>query len=344
METQILQRQEVSRWLDECRKPSTRRAYASRMKRFFRWYTNSYETFIALDNKELRHLLLQYIAQNPTQKSNTTGAIVNTINSFLLYLDKPVSFRRGEMPKPTPDLDSHNFNNGDLTRMFDVADTRDKALLSLMVSLGWEISAVLELSREQIEQLLNRAKTEAQKFIYWRSFRKKTGVQRLGVLNPLAIEWLGKWLIESGGQEPRKRKLDKKTVDRPVSTIFDLTPEGVNKVLRRLAHDSGLSVTGRVHVHRIRAWVMSGLSRAGWNEFQIKFLVGKAIPVQDSTYLTTLELEIQERYPKAYADYLNIKPERIVKVVDEETRRKAAAVEQLLKRVEELEKRLEGMS
>lgn len=111
-------------------------------------------------------------------------------------------------------------------------------------------------------------------------------------------------------------------------------------MLRRLAKDAGLTVTGRIHVHKIRGWVMSGLSRSGWNEFQIKFLVGKAIPVTDSTYLQTLELEIQERYPKAYQDYLNIKPERIVKVVDEETRRKAAAVEQLLKRVEELEKRL----
>lgn len=295
---------------------------------------------MALNGKELRHLLLQYISQNSAQKSNTTNAVVNSVNAFLLYLEKPVSFRRGERPRMTPDLDSHNFSNGDLSRMFDVACTRDKALLSLMVSLGWEISAVLELTREQIETLLARARAEGQKFIYWRGIRKKTGVPRLGVLNPLAIEWLGKWLKESSGKQSRKRKMDKKTADLPVSNVFDLTAEGSNKMLRRLAEDAGLTVTGRIHVHRIRAWVMSGLSRAGWNEFQIKFLVGKAIPVQDSTYLTTLELEISERYPKAYADYLNIKPEKIVRVIDEETRRKANAVEALLKRVEELEQRL----
>jgi hypothetical protein len=85
------------------------------------------------------------------------------------------------------------------------------------------------------------------------------------------------------------------------------------------------------------------LSRSGWNDWQTKFLIGKAIPVTDETYLQTLELEIRERYPKAYADYLNIKPERIEKVIDEETRRKAAAVEQLIKRVEELEKKLDGV-
>ncbi len=248
---------------------------------------------MALEGKDLRHTLLQYIAQHSTQKSNTTNAIVNTVNAFLLYLDKPISFRRGERPRMTPDLDSHNFSNGDLSRMFDVATTRDKALLSLMVSLGWEISAVLELEREQLESLLARAREEGQKFIFWRAVRKKTGVPRLGVLNPLAIEWLEKWLKETAGKQLRKRKQNKKIPDLPVSNVFDLTPEGVNKMLRRLARDADLTVTGRIHVHKIRGWVMSGLSRAGWNEFQIKFLVGKAIPVQDMTYLQTLELEIR---------------------------------------------------
>lgn len=344
MQVEILQKPEVQGWLEECRKSSTRASYETGIKAFFRWYKGTYEEFLALDAKALRHLLLQYISQNPTQKSNTTSAVVNRVNAFLFYLDKPVSFRRGERPRTTPDLDSHNFSNGDLSSMFDVGNTKGKALLSLMVSTGWEISADLELTRAQVEQLLARAQSEGEKFIYWRSIRKKTGVPRFGVLNPLAIEWLSKWLKESAAYTPRKRKADRKTADRPLSELFDLTEEGVNKMLRRLAADAGIVVTGRVHAHRIRGWVMSGLSRAGWNEFQIKFLVGKAIPVQDMTYLQTLELEIAERYPKAYTDYLNIKPERIVKVVDEETRRKAAAVESLLKRVEELEKRLEGVS
>jgi len=89
---------------------------------------------------------------------------------------------------------------------------------------------------------------------------------------------------------------------------------------------------------------MSGLSRSGFNEFQIKFAMGKTIPLSDQTYLLTLEEEIRKRYPKAYESYLSIKPEKIVKVVDEETRRKAAAVETLLRRVEELEKRLNEVS
>lgn len=51
---------------------------------------------------------------------------------------------------------------------------------------------------------------------------------------------------------------------------------------------------------------MSGLSRAGFNEFQIKFVMGKTIPISDATYLVSLQREVEERYPTAYKDYLSI--------------------------------------
>lgn len=95
------------------------------------------------------------------------------------------------------------------------------------------------------------------------------------------------------------------------------TKEGVNALIQRLAREAQITKTGRIHTHLIRKWVMSGLSRAGFNEFQIKYLLGKAIPLSDMTYLQTLQQEIETKYPKAY-EYVNIKPARIVTVVDEE--------------------------
>lgn len=52
---------------------------------------------------------------------------------------------------------------------------------------------------------------------------------------------------------------------------------------------------------------MSGLSLAGLNEFQIKFLVGKAILATDMTYLYGLQQQIEERYPEAFENYLYLK-------------------------------------
>lgn len=51
---------------------------------------------------------------------------------------------------------------------------------------------------------------------------------------------------------------------------------------------------------------MSGLSRSGFNEWQVKYVLGKAIPMSDGTYLQSLEQEVRERYPKAYENYLNL--------------------------------------
>ena len=53
---------------------------------------------------------------------------------------------------------------------------------------------------------------------------------------------------------------------------------------------------------------MSGLSRSGFNEYQIKYVLGKAIPMSDMVYLQSLEIEIRERYPEAYENYLNLNP------------------------------------
>ena len=50
---------------------------------------------------------------------------------------------------------------------------------------------------------------------------------------------------------------------------------------------------------------MNSLSKAGFNEFQIKYTVGKKIPLSDATYLN-LKQQIIEKYPQAYSKYLCI--------------------------------------
>ena len=79
-------------------------------------------------------------------------------------------------------------------------------------------------------------------------------------------------------------------------------------MLYRLAEQSGLKTTGNLRFHNIRKWLMSRLSRCGFNEFQIKYLMGKSIGLSDSTYLQTLQEEIEEKYPRVFNDYLNISP------------------------------------
>ena len=84
---------------------------------------------------------------------------------------------------------------------------------------------------------------------------------------------------------------------------------------------------------------MSGLSRCGFNEWQAKFVLGKAIPLADSTYLQTLEFEVKDRYPKAYDEYLNLENE-----TSKDLKKKTLEIESENKRLNDRVKQLESKS
>lgn len=89
--------------------------------------------------------------------------------------------------------------------MFEVADTRDKAILALACSLGWEISGFVDLKRKTLRKLIERAKDIGEQFVYFRDIRQKTGQPRLGILNPLVIDWCDKWLQLPENMPQRER-------------------------------------------------------------------------------------------------------------------------------------------
>jgi hypothetical protein len=299
-------------WLDERRTSGTRRVYESNIRAFKKWYGKSLSNFLELTPKEMRHsaLIFQNEMTEKGMKPNTIINVLTALGSLCAHNDRPLLLR-GKRVRHMIDLGSHTFTTSDLTKMLNVADVQGKAILTAFTSLGWEVSSVLALERVYIQNLISKAREEQKRFIYFLGQRKKTGVVRLGVLNPLAIDCIGEW-FRTGWKGPY---------------LFSYrTKEGVNGLLRHLCRDAHVTVTGRVHSHLIRKWVMSGLSRAGFNEFQIKFVLGKAIPLSDLTYLQTLQQEVEDRYPRAFDEYLDISG----KIVD-------------VKKVEALQKQLQDL-
>jgi integrase len=294
---EILKDPTINTWLTEFdSKPATKRQYESRIIRFLEATKTSVQDFNKMDAKDIKKLFLAYQAAEVEKgkKNNGVLSVITAMRSYLITLDKRVDFRKGQLVNLEADTDSHIFTNGDLKLLFDVGDTFEKALLATAVSEGWEISAFLEQDREVIDNRLAHATQNNEKYIYFSNTRKKTGVSRFCVLNPLAIEWLTKY------------QAMRKDVDDP--RLFPITADGAQKMLYRLAEQAGLKRTGSLRFHNIRKWLMSRLSRCGFNEFQIKYLMGKSIGLSDSTYLQTLQVEIEEKYPLVYGDYLNICP------------------------------------
>jgi len=311
MEQELINNPLVSDWLAEKRSNTTRRSYLYRLKKFLDYHSITPNQLLEMSPKEARTLALRYQNENTKLSNNTLLGRLTAVASFMDHYDKPINWKRGTRVRPRPDTKSHVYTNGDLSRMFEVADTRDKAILALASSLGWEISGFVDLKRETLRKLIDRAKDTGEQFVYFKNIRQKTGQPRMGVLNPLALEWCAKWLKLSENLPRRERESDAinpitLTAKRRVSDIFDLTGNGIRNAMSNLAKKANLKLTGKTRFHNIRKWVMSGLSRSGFNEFQIKYVLGKAIPMSDQVYLQTLEDEIRERYPEAYESYLNL--------------------------------------
>lgn len=55
--------------------------------------------------------------------------------------------------------------------------------------------------------------------------------------------------------------------------------------------------------HLLRKFVMDTLSSQGLNEFEVKIIVGKAIPLSDATYLTTIKRTAFQKYQKAFSSF-----------------------------------------
>ena len=288
----------VSEWLSEFSNERTRITYSSRIDLFFKATGLTEELMLSMTPEEIKSKILNYrreeLAKGVSQ--NTVLSNIVAVRSFCAQINKPVKFRRGMSGKVEADNDSHIFSNGDLKHLFEVGDTQEKAILSLAASLGWEISSFLELTRDKIDTKIRQAKANNESFVFFEDTRAKTSESRLAVINPLAITWVSNYLATRKDDDPR---------------LFLITQDGIQKMLSRLALNCGM-ILGKeetLRFHNIRKWLMSRLSRAGFNEFQIKFILGKAIGVSDRTYLQTLQVEIEEKYPKLYNDYLNINPE-----------------------------------
>ena len=255
------------------------------------FYSDTVEQLSKLTPKEVKHLLLQFqsdLAKNGV-KANSILAYVSAARNFFEFCEISIKFRRGQLVNAEKAEGYHVFSNGDLRAMFQVANVQYKALIATAASTGFSLDHILHLDKKQVSALIKRANESNQTFAFFNSVRRKTNVQAFGVLNPLALEWLEKW-IEQNSKD----------------TLFNVKHFAIDTMLKKLAERSAITLTGGVRFHNIRKWVVSSLSKAGFNSFQIKRTVGKKIPLSDETYLPTLDEEIKQKYPEIYETHLSI--------------------------------------
>ena len=282
----------VNEWLSEYKTEDMRRTKRLRLQKFLDWFGKSAENFSKLTPKEAKRKLLEFqsVEVEKHTPNNSILTYISSAKTFYKYVTEvEIGFTRGQLIPAKKAEGYHEFSNGDLANMFKIANIQYKALISVAQS-GFSISDILSLDRNKIEATVKRTKEANQRFAYIETSRKKTNAKSLLVLNPLALEWLEKWLA-----------LNKKP------TLWLVKENAINRMLKRLAKRSIKHLKGEIKFHKIRSWTLRSLSKAGFNEFEMKYCVGKAIPLSDETYLL-LRNAIEEKYPKIYDKYLSLEP------------------------------------
>jgi len=286
METKDL----IEEWLRDY-KAETRRQFQIRINHFLEWSKEDPKDLLKRDAKELVHMVVEFARDYQAKgvSNNSILAYAQALKSFLAYHGKAIKFKKSQLPQPQKAKGYHLFSNGDLGKMFEIANPLYKALLATHCSSGWSISDILTLEKERIEAHIERAKSENKQFIFLEDSRGKTNAEALLCLNPLAIEWLDKWIKQNEAKE-----------------LFPITLGAVNLMYHKLAKRSNIKLTGKIRSHNIRKWTINSLIKAGFSTEEWKYIVGKAIGLSDSTYLN-LKPIVMEKYVKVYEKYLSIR-------------------------------------
>jgi integrase len=286
---------------------ATYELYTHNLHKFFLWYGKPYQDFKTLDRISLENLLVDF--QNEHVKLLSANSILSAQTAVQSFVNKQFGFTlnmRGDKLPQEMDFHSYQFKNDDLGRMFEVGNTKEKAVISLACSLGWESQDLLNLRKDDVKTLVNEARKENRQFITFETKRTKTNLPRLGVISPLALEWIERFLAEN-------RKIRK---DSKQEALFSLSKSGLTKMTSKLAKEAGVGNGKPIRFHKIRAWAFSNYLR-GYDEYEAKYITGKKIQNSDAAYLQGLKEHIEEKYLEVYAKHMNIQHERIVQVVDE---------------------------
>jgi len=232
------------------------------------------------------------------------GYSVNSARSYLAIrafardLCTQLKIPKGKIAKPQRAIGQQIITLTDLQKTFAIADSRMKALLSVSIS-GLNIGQILELRREFLEPYVNRMINEKVDFLSFDLARTKTLEEAHIMLTPEIRDCLRAFwnFIDA------KRTGEGLAVSEwvfPSGNGSHMDEDTANKQLKKLFEEAQIVVTGKVSFHTIRKFMMSTLSRSGFNAFEVKRCLGKSIGVSDETYLTTLNDAIDEKYPSAY--------------------------------------------
>jgi len=286
-------------FLETIQNSSTRKGYRQGIKKFREYYGKTVkeilnqrkddltqipgENLIEYKNRAVRfskeiekfhgHMLDNGFSTN-SARSLTIG-----IRQLFRFYQMPVQIRAGsKVTKTVKTSKSFPLRIEHVRRMFDIADNRERVILSMATDLGLRVGDFIAIKKDEIPHLDQETPipfdimTEKEEVVA-EGFLSQETVDILKVYIPTLTKKGNPYLFPSNGK----------------SHISD---EWLNKLLKRLAKKAKIQMNKKsLTFHCFRKMLLSASIDSGIGLTAGKKLVGKAIPRSDDTYLTTVNLK-----------------------------------------------------
>jgi len=348
----------VREFLDSISNKHTRKEYRYGTKKFCEWFDKPPEEILEMRKDDLTprpdeniieskhrakqferiierfhaHLVKQGYAIN-TARTTTLG-----IRQLFRYYEMPVQMRSGSKINQTVKTNkSFPLRIEHVRAMFKVADLRERVLLALATDLALRISDFRNIKKTDLPEL------NMEPPIPFDVMTSKENVVAHGFLSAETVELLKIYLksirnVDNPHLFPSNGK-KAKSEDR------------INSWLRKLAEKAKIPTRGkRLSFHCFRKMFLSACIDSGAGLTAGKKMCGKAIPISDDTYLTTVQLRKKFIQLKGMlAIQRTLKPENkerlekletVITQMQKENISNKTIAEVMTKRVTELEKKL----
>ena len=288
----------VKEFLDSVVNPNTRKGYRVGIKKFCEWFGKSpreilearkddltqrpgedlieYRNRAARFEKEIEKFHGYLLKQGYT--TNTSRALTIGIRQLFRYYQMPVRMRAGSKVTKTVKT-SKNFplRIEHVRRMFEVADLRERVILSMATDLGLRISDFIRIKKGALPSLTQDPPVgfdvmTGKEEVVAHGFLSAETVELLKVYLPTLQKKENPYLFPSNGKRP-------------------ISDEWLNQLLRKLAEKAQIELNGKsLTFHCFRKMFLSTSIDSGIGLTAGKKLCGKAIARSDDTYLTTVKL------------------------------------------------------
>jgi integrase/post-segregation antitoxin (ccd killing protein) len=302
----------VQEFLNSISNPRTRKGYRFGLNKFIQWFGKPPEEILSIRQEDLTQKAGENLVEYRNRAARfekeiekfhshliENGYSINSARNMTLgirqlfrYYQMPVTIRSGSKISQTVKT-TKNFplTIEHVRKMFQVANLKERMVLSLAVDTGLRISDFLTIKKTDIPPLDAEPPiaftllTQKEK-IPAHCFLSQETVNQLKTYLPTLKKKHNEYLFASNGK----------------SHISD---EAVSKMLNRLAERAQINLNGkRLTFHCLRKMFLSASIDSGIGLTAGKKLCGKAIARSDDTYLTTVKL--REKFVQL-KKYLTIK-------------------------------------